>query len=361
MNALNSAYLDHGFLNAAGLTGDIAKLVCLFFFGNGRIVNILVIWMLAEAYVLAMISGRLAHKVRRRHGSVSAFSSIRELDYKRYYHYAKYFAFASLGTFMLSAEFDYLFLSFFDNRDAVGLYAFAAKLPFILVMLAPSNIMFNITLPLLIERTDAGQKIETLNARIVTFLKLNIFAWTVMAGVVAFNIESIISLVFDPKYLVAKNFILGWFMLLYALVIKNVFEPVARALEYAKVYRLTFLAAIVNLLGNFCFIPLLGLKGAMLATGIAITLQGYLSSYETMRKMHLPFNRTQALRLIARILLVALFIFTFNVPFQSSIGEQLWRNSLLVLVLGLLFWPSIFFSPADRHYIFSFITGVHRH
>lgn len=360
MNALNSAYLDHGYLNTAALTGDLFKLVGLFFFSNGQIIYILLIWTLAESVVLVMLTWRLLHKMRRGHAPGFSFGTIRRLDYKRYYHFAKYFAIASLGTYMLSAEFDYLFLSFFDNRDAIGLYAFAAKLPFILLMIAPSNIMFNITLPLLIERIDAGQDIEAISTRMVTFLKLNILVWTIMASVVAFNIETIISQVFDPKYLPAKNLIYGWFLLLYALVIKNVFEPVARALEYAKVYRLTFFAAIVNLLGNFCLIPVFGLTGAIVASGIAITMQGYLSSFETMRRMHLPFNRTQALRSIARILAVVVFVLLCNIPYQTSISEQLWRNSLLLFVLGVLFWPWNFFSPEDRKYIVSFVAHVRK-
>jgi O-antigen/teichoic acid export membrane protein len=263
MIALNSAYLDHRYLNAAALTGDLLKLAGIFFLGNGRILNVLLIWTLAEGVVLVLMATRLAHKIRCPRLPLLLSITFRELDYKRYYHYAKYFAVASLGTYVLTTEFDYLFLSYFCNRSDIGLYAFAAKLPFILLMLAPSNLMFNITLPILIDRIDAGRDIQEANHNIITFVKLNIFVWTILASAVAFNIESIIGYVFDPKYLASKNYIYGWFVILYAIVIKNVFEPVARALEYAKVYRLTFMAAMCNLLANFIFVPLFGLAGAI--------------------------------------------------------------------------------------------------
>ena len=216
--------------------------------------------------------------------------------------------------------------------------------------------MFNITAPLLIKKTDAGQTTDRLAPQMITFLKLNIFVWTFLASIVAFNIESIINHVFDPKYLNTKHYIYVWLLLLYSMVIKNVFEPVARALEYAKVYRVTFISGIVNLCGNFILIPAYGIKGAIISSGVAFTLHGYLSSYMTIRKMSLRFNLQPIIRTLAGIFILAVFISIFNLPVQVSLVEILFRNSLLFVIIGIFFWPFNYFSKSERKYIFSFLS-----
>jgi O-antigen/teichoic acid export membrane protein len=218
--------------------------------------------------------------------------------------------------------------------------------------------MFNVTLPLLMRKIDGGGKINEIGFSIVAFLKLNIFAWSVISAAVAFNIESIIVYIFDPKYLHTKVYIFTWLFLLYALVIKNVFEPVARALEYTKVYLFTFIAAAVNVIGNYLLIPMFGIEGALIATGFSFTIQGYVSSYIILRKMGIPLNTLKIFGALFRIAVTASVVWHFNVPYGAPISAQLLRNAGLLGVICIIFWPAMLFSADEWKYMRSFVPRL---
>lgn len=353
--ALNAAFLDHRYLNFVLITSDLIKLAGLSLIWNGEVMLLLIIWISAEGCALLLLLGRLVIKLMPLDARSLAPSTIRQLDYRRYYNYGKYLAFASAGTYVLSTEVDYLFLSYFSDNESVGLYAFSAKLPFIMLMFAPSNLMFNVTVPLLLKKIDGGDDISEVRFSMSTFLKLNVMAWTIFSALVAINIEAIIYYVFDPKYLQTKVFIYAWFILLYALVIKNVFEPVARAMEYTRVYLLTFLAAVVNLIGNYLLIPMLGIEGALLATGLSFTLQGYLAAFLITKKMGLPINVHSIINAIARVVLTAAIVWFISVSYDAAFTEHLIHNLVGLLAILLVYWPTKYFTYVERGYILAFM------
>ncbi len=224
---LNAAYLEHKFLNTIYIIGDFFKVASLVLFLDSKIYNALIIWGVGESIVFILVAWRffwrLKPKVQR-----LIIIEWRGLEIKRYFDYVKYMILDSAGSYILSTQVDIYFISYYINNETVGFYAFASKIAFIMLLFAPSNLMFNVVSPLLFRKIDQGVSLVEITSTIKIFLKFSVIVWTVLMGLTVVNLKFIITYVFDIKYLNTIPLIYIWFILLHAHVTKNVFEPVAR-------------------------------------------------------------------------------------------------------------------------------------
>jgi len=351
---LNNAYLEHKFVNTAYIIGDFSKVVCLILFLDSDIHKALMIWGAGEISVFILIVWRFFRRLRPnlRDMVMVKFSS---LESKRYFEYVKYMILSSGATYILSAQADYYFISYYVDNSAVGFYAFASKIPFIMVLLSPSNLMFNIVSPLLFRKIDEGGKLSDIRFAMKIFLKLSVISWTILMGMTVVNLKLIITWIFDVKYLDTIPLICVWFLLLYVQVIKNVFEPVARAIEYTRIYLFTFIAAIGNIIGNLILTPDYGVNGTIISTGCSMMLQSAGISILVSRKMEMEIRASQILFYIIRISLLITLLFGCSHYLSSDFSEFVLSNVLVLSLICLMFWPKLCFSSEELKYIKGFL------
>ncbi len=346
MTTLNATYMDLKFINSVYIFGDILKLSFLYLLFKGDLSIAINIYTFGEGLVLIAIVLRLFKKIGLplKH-LISA--KAKKLELKRYFQYAKYMILATTGTYILSTHIDFYFISYFNSNTDVGIYAFSAKIAFLLLLFAPSNLMFNVNLPIFFNKVDNGAGIENLYPYLELYLKINIVVWSIIIAVFYANSKWIILHVFSSEYLKSVPYILFWFFILYANIIKSVFEPVTRSIEYTKSYLWTFYAAFLNVLGNFFLIPILGIIGALISTGFAILIQGIGLSLSVVRKINFPLKL-----FIQSLLVFRIFFLGSGLIILNYYGERLYLNTLaynliVFIILLVLFWPKFFLNKEE--------------
>lgn len=272
--ALNAAFLEHQVINGVLVLGELTKLILLVVFWDNNLSNLILIWGIGEVLMSVAIAARMMWRIKGACSNDPVKVQINDLDYRRYYNYGKYVFFASIGSYLLMVDIDYYFLSYFHNEHLVGIYAFSVKVPILLLALAPSQILHNVALPLLIQRHDSGIDLSSSKSRIITLTKFNTVFWTFLAGCLICIFQFVVGLLFDSSYLEAMYYVYIWMLFFYISVLKGVYEPIARAMEFSKVYIFTVIAAFMNILLNFLLVPTFGIEGALISSGIAITIQG---------------------------------------------------------------------------------------
>lgn len=350
---LNAAYLEHQVINVVLIFAEVLRFGLFLILWDGALDMALMFWAMGEVVILVSIAFRMLWRLGREEVSISPLNE-RALDYRRYYDYGKYFLFASFGTYILSVDTDYYFLSYYFNEEVVGQYAFSAKLPMLLLMLAPSQLLFNVALPLMMKREDEGAGVAASVDRIGTFVKVNLVVWTMMAGSLISTMDFIVVQVFDEKYLGATVFIQWWLIIYYLIVLKGVFEPIARAIEFSKVYLFTFVAALVNICGDALLVPEWGMHGALLATGSSILVQGAGISVAVTRKLGVKLPWKEMFRmtsLVVPVIGIAIYL-------QSQAGpafvEQLSCLLIYLLLFVLFFMPQLWLTPGERRWVWRF-------
>jgi O-antigen/teichoic acid export membrane protein len=354
MIALNATYMEHKLINAAYVAGDFVKFILLLLFCKGQVGLAILFYTIGEALVFLVLAHRFYRKLDVRRAELFALDW-RRLDFARYFHYVKYMVLASTGTYILSTNVDYYFIAYFMDNVQVGSYAFSTKIPFLLLMFAPSNLLFNVAVPVLINKVDNGAQAVSLHSHILLFLRVNVVAWSVLIALLFVNIKWIIAVIFSDQYSHTSGYILFWLIVLYAHVIKNVFEPVARAIEYTRAYLWTIYAAILNLVGNYILIPILGVRGALIATGLSMVLQGAGLSYAVARKIDLPLRDCGYSFFLPRVVVLAGILF-LNLRWS---GGQIWQvmaaNIGITVILCIFFIPRGWLSLEDARFVNGFL------
>ena len=106
--------------------------------------------------------------------------------------------------------------------------------------------------------------------------KLVVFIGLPMMLGIALLSDKLITHVFKTSYLAAMPAVIGWLLIAFIKMLRNVFEPTIKVLERSEILFYSMSSAVLNIGLNFLFIPPWGIIGALLATGISFTLAYFL-------------------------------------------------------------------------------------
>jgi len=279
----------------------------------------------------------------------------KHLEYRKYYNYGKYFIFATLASQILAFDIDNYFLSYFKGNEAVGMYSFATKLTLALVGFAPVNIMFNIVTPKIIKDYEQHRNKERFCDPIDTLFKLNIVVYAIIVMFFLINMNFILNIVFKGKYDSTVPYILAFIPISFFPVIKNTFEPVSRGIGKSKVYMLVFVSALFNLIGNIILIPLLGITGAIISTGFAISVQSVAFVVFAMKEIKFAFDGRFLLKLLINIIPVALLGYYLKPYILNSIVNAIILNIIILIIIIMIFKYNRCFSDEESYFINSFL------
>jgi O-antigen/teichoic acid export membrane protein len=345
-DGLNTAFLDQKHSNLSLIAGDLFKLFLLLLFFKSNPFQAALYWGTGEIIVFLSVSVKFY-----RHLSLKTKNffqiHLRQLELRRYLNYGKYMFLAVGASYILSTEMDLYFLSYYDGIQSVGLYAFAAKISTMLLYFAPSNFMFNVVSPVLFSDVDRSNDLRDRFDYILSFLKINILVWAVISTIILLNIKILIIYVFDVKYLTAIPYIFIWFTIFYIPVLKNVFEPIARAIEFTKIYLFTVFAAIMNIVGNYILAPRYGINGVLFSTAISIIFQGTGIIWFVCKKIDLPIQLFSITLHFSRILILMCSIGLSMYYLSDTLLEITISHILIFSLLAFLFRPKNFFSKTQ--------------
>lgn len=350
---LLSAFLDHKFFNFFDNIITILKVLFIFLFRPTNIIEFVYLWLFLEIVRVLGLFLRFAACVRRNQSS-SPHGEAKGLEYKRYFNYGKYFIFATVAAQILAFDIDNYFLSYFRSNEEVGLYSFATKIAFVLVGFAPANILFNFVTPVIIKDYEKHRDKNRIKDIMGTLFKLNIFVYTIIAIFLCVNLNFLIQAIFQTKYLSTIPYIFVLIGLSFLPVIKNTFEPVARGVEKSSVYLFTLITAVLNVIGNILLIPHIGITGALVSTGVAISLQSIIFVVFVHREIKFSFDRKFLMLMCVNILPIVVVGYLFQ-SYMRSVFNVIVLNVFLFTLLLLLFRINRCFTSEELDFINSFL------
>lgn len=187
---------------------------------------------------------------------------------KRLVRYAAFYNFNDVGVLGLGRDIDNLFLGALTNPVAVGAYAFASKFTDIVLRVNPMQFFYTVIQPLFFT-LDLEKDRDRLQTLFGIMLKVGFLAMVPLWAGVAAGMEPVLRIVFGGKFV---DF--AWVVMMvmgFRVLSIGVARPsslVAQLNERADIVLYSKIFSFLNLGLNVILIPLFGLIGVILATGL---------------------------------------------------------------------------------------------
>jgi O-antigen/teichoic acid export membrane protein len=280
------------------------------------------------AYCVFFVGLKYAYLVKadRRHGTTSRFTP---QEAKRLIRYATFYSFNDAGTLTLDTRKDNFFLAAFLAPAAVGAYSFANRFNEMVGRVSPTTLLDSVIQPLFVSldyRHDK-QRVHRYFSLLMTLTllaRLPIFVFT------AIYHREIVEVVFDGHFL-DYSYLLA-LVALFSLgsVISTPITLVAQLEEKAQFILASKIFGILGIAASLILIPLIGVVGAVIASGAAMLLKN-LFIWWFVRDLA---RWTNARGFVAAA--TAIWVTFAVVAFQ----ERIWLadRPALALVAGLAIW-----------------------
>jgi hypothetical protein len=107
--------------------------------------------------------------------------------------------------------------------------------------------------------------------------------------------------------------------------------------------------------GNIFLIPILGIKGAIISTGLSMMVQGAGLSHAVAKKIRLPIKSWRTSFLMPQVIVIICVMLVGQFIGYDQFWQILFYNILAVVLCGLLFHPKNWLSQGEAHFINSFL------
>ncbi|MFC1824171.1 oligosaccharide flippase family protein [Thermodesulfobacteriota bacterium] len=164
---------------------------------------------------------------------------------------------------------DIFLLSYFLGTYEVGLYSFAFGIPLMMMSFSPGSILRGILTPLFVRSYIRNRDTQQLSYFFELVNKIIFFTMVPFFTILIILADKVIEHVFNPAYLeVTGLFVIS---LLFVMVQQFAYSysAIIYTLEKTKIHFVASLFAFYNLIMDLILIPMLGILGAILATGSA--------------------------------------------------------------------------------------------
>ena len=226
-----------------------------------------VLWVDLTAYLvmLAILGGSYLRHVGPLQGGPRELGPT---ERKRVVRYAAFYNFNDVGVLGLGRDIDNLFLGALTNPLAVGAYAFAGKFADIVLRVNPMQFFYTVIQPMFFT-LDVTEDRERLRTLFGIMLKTGVLAMVPLWAGVTAGVEPMLRLVFGGKFL---DFawvviaVMGFRVL--SVAVARPSSLVAQLNERADIVLYSKAFSFLNFALNLVLIPLFGLAGVVVATGI---------------------------------------------------------------------------------------------
>lgn len=249
------------------------------------------------------------------------------VERKRVLRFAFFYNFSDLGQFSVGSKIDYLFLAAMADPIMVGAYALGRKLEKVSTTFLPVKFFLGIIRPLFFT-LDVEKEPTRVNAYFQLLTKLTYMCLLPLAVFMITAYEPLTNAMMAGKFNEHKALIAAIFGFALLAAFQKPLMLVVQLSERAGVVLLSKLFGIVNLVALFLLIPVWGVIGAAVATGVTVICS----------RLFLWWS----VRHIIRIRGFGTFA-TYSVLFWASVlvlvemGVDRIHNPLLALIFCLLF------------------------
>ena len=213
---------------------------------------------------------------------------------KRLLRYAIFYNFNDSGVGLLSAGFDNFIIVMFMDPVAVGAYAFCTMLSIQITSLLPLKYFKDVVKPLFFSVGTAADKKRNVTLFFQSLVKINaIFALPCFFFFLIYG-DTFVTLLFKGKFITYTPVLSG--ILFFSFINTIPMGTMAQLKERADIILYSKVFAIYNLIADIFLIKWLGIWGAVLATGTAISAKNlfiwfFVKKSASFRGMELFFGK----------------------------------------------------------------------
>lgn len=263
--------LDHAYWGAARV-GAAALRLALFAWAlerQGGVRGVLLAWLVTECLLLGLYGVRL--RARLPSGEAAPGTDER-LPVERLARFGAYLYFHNVGFFLRDKTADVFVIAYFLGSYGVGLYGVAFGIAALLLQFSPGLQLRAIMTSLMVERHVTDPSPPALRRQFAFLAKLTFFVGMPIFVFPAVLSREVIVHLLNPQYAgVATMFAVSLgFVAIQQMA--YVFGPPLATLEKSAVVFWANILAVYNLAMDVMLIPLIGVWGAVLATGSGGTL-----------------------------------------------------------------------------------------
>lgn len=255
-----------------------------------------------------------------------------------------------IGNITRQITVDNLLISRFLGIKQVGLYSFIFGLPLILLEWSPARNFKNLFLPIFTRKYAQTDDKRTLERMFTFYNKVIFFLTLPMFSGVAILSKPIIQIIFDSSYLEVNYLLRIALIFVFMRAFIYPYEVILRITEKISIMLWATFFTVYNILLGVTLIPVLGLTGAIIASGTTgiFILAYYKIKVSRFIRTDYPFRAF--MKILANTVLMGIFLLAVK-----SYATHLWSLSIIMFLGALVFLAASHmnkcFSTEESHII----------
>jgi len=268
----------------------------------------------------------------RRFSAIYSIQQKANLPIKRLLKFGWFSYFNEVGVQMLDVSTDYFIISAFLDPVAVGIYAFANRIMFLISRVLPQFAFINIIRPVFFTKFVQYDNAVQLNKMFNFLLKIiAFFILPIVTGIFILG-DKLIIYVFDSKYLesltvlriVAVFYALSCFIFPTGLVLQSI--------EKVHILLISKIFAIYNLIADLLVVKTYGIIGIALVTSSAVLFENLFCFYFARKYSSLTIDFRGFGKIVLNSFLMGFLLY----PFRRLVDNM--PLFMLVIFIGLIFY-----------------------
>lgn len=269
---------------------------------------------------------------------------------KRIIKYGMYSSFNELGAGLVGKTSDFFIVSAMSNMHLVGLYSFANKVSELMYRLLPHNEFMTIIRPLFIQKFTKDYTEEGFNKHYNFMVKVMIPVFVIPVLYFIVFGKSVITYVFDPKYLDTYFLCV---LILSVNIFYAIFFPVSMVIRLRERMDISFKSKIVvvfSIVGGIYAMKFYGVHGLALVTVLGDLLKNLYMYYQIRKEVNISYNFNEMRNYLFIFILVggSMFIVQgLKMNFLILVVESI----IFIALLGVLMIRYHIFNAYDMQYL----------
>ena len=220
--------------------------------------------------------------------------------------------FYNIGHIFRDKAADIFIISYFLGPEAVGVYSVAFGIPLMVMMFSPAVMLRSVLVPMIIHKYNESKNVDVIKryfmfmSRVVFFVMVPIFTCGIILS------EKILLYVLNPEYIDAAS--LFKLSMVFVMIIQfvSVYNTILLVLEKTKIIFIVSFFAVINLVADIILIPVYGVLGAILATGLTGMLTLVYYHFATLKVIKVEFPWKSFAVFSFNTLVVAIMLYAFK-------------------------------------------------
>lgn len=244
-----------------------------------------------------------------------------------------------IGTITREITIDNFLISRYLGTEEVGLYSFVFGIPLMLLKFSPGERLKNLFLPIFIEKYSKNKKMATLEKMFSFYTKVIFFLSLPMFVGVAVLAGPIIKIIFDPKYIEIINLFRLALLFVFFRSFLYPYEVILKTTEKINIILYGALFTVYNIVMGIIFIPMMGLIGAIIASGTTGILILFFYELATRKLLKTKYPVISFIRFTLNTLIMTGFLFLI-----LKYIDNIWYLGGSIILGALIYFGASYFN-----------------